>query len=106
QAVDATAPSQCYQPRKWTPALFVEVFRFSPNLQKNLLQDVFRFLAVIQYTHQESKQDYAVAIVELCEGRLIPRGNRLQQFHVVFLCSFWLQAENIRGERQKRIEEI
>jgi len=28
-----------------------------PNLKKHFLENVFRLLAVIQYTHQDAKQD-------------------------------------------------
>ena len=65
---------------------------FAPNLQEHFLENVFRFLAVIQYTHQQPKQDGAIAVVELCEGRLVPGGNRLEQRNIVLLCWFRLQA--------------
>ena len=77
QPVDATAARKRHQPREGTSATFVEVCRFAPHLQEHFLEDVFRLLAVIQYTHQQPKQDGAITIVELREGHLIPGGNRL-----------------------------
>ena len=55
--IDATAAGQRNQPRERTPTILVEVCRAPPNLQKHFLENVFRLLAVIQYTHQQPEQD-------------------------------------------------
>ena len=54
-AIDGTAARKRDQPGEWPAALFIKIFRPLPNLHKDLLQNVLRFLAAIQYTEEQAK---------------------------------------------------
>ena len=97
QPIDAAAARQSHQPCKRPSASLVEVCRAPPHLQKHFLQHVFRFLAVVQYTHQQPKQDYAIAVIELRKGRLVLRGDAFQQLNIVVLYWFGSQGLKIYG---------
>ena len=57
QTVQSAAARDGGQPRKSASASFIKIAGSPPNLQKDFLQNIFRLLAVIQYTKDEAKQD-------------------------------------------------
>ena len=53
-----------------------------PNLKKNLLQNIIRFRLFVNDARNDRFQGFAVTLVQLAQGNLVARGDRLHQSFV------------------------